>query len=357
MRSMMTFSSNCAFNASRFGRQRAICITNGAQNDGGGYAPKLICDKCGVEIMLGSSFCPQCGDPVTEADEVRTPIEPSVAKVILSFGHSTSHHYKRVVEICEKIPSYSKSGEEKDIRHEVTLPITEINLVLTIYNQIENWKSASMLINGRSSTRGDINASGMACYQQRQHSRNIEQYCYVGAYNREDNIWGCRNLHMPTREWGEGWLSDGWMDQDGIWHFDKNKIRANLMAQSKRCEWCPVFNMARVLQQLEKIPSEINPRVDPDWEYRTTMEQGDNGEFQEVAIGIRPVSNRGGCFVVRPTSYQNSGEDEYVSPDPEVVDINSTSSPRAPVKSDREHQVMLSIIAVLVIIILAMLIF
>jgi len=33
----------------------------------------LICDKCGAQIPEGAKFCPQCADPVTEADVVAKP--------------------------------------------------------------------------------------------------------------------------------------------------------------------------------------------------------------------------------------------------------------------------------------------
>ncbi len=32
---------------------------------------KLVCDKCGSEIPAKSKFCPECGDPVTDADQVQ----------------------------------------------------------------------------------------------------------------------------------------------------------------------------------------------------------------------------------------------------------------------------------------------
>jgi len=35
----------------------------------------LICDKCGAQIPEGSSFCPQCADPVTEADRASRPVK------------------------------------------------------------------------------------------------------------------------------------------------------------------------------------------------------------------------------------------------------------------------------------------
>lgn len=33
---------------------------------------KLVCDKCGSEIPAKAKFCPECGDPVTDADQVQS---------------------------------------------------------------------------------------------------------------------------------------------------------------------------------------------------------------------------------------------------------------------------------------------
>ena len=51
MRSMMTFSSNCAFNASRFGRRRAVCMTNGAEGGGGTSPNEQITYKASEDVL------------------------------------------------------------------------------------------------------------------------------------------------------------------------------------------------------------------------------------------------------------------------------------------------------------------
>jgi hypothetical protein len=85
----------------------------------------LICDKCGAGINEGSKFCPQCGDPVTDADRVTVPVaESQVANVEISFGESSSANFTKAVEICKNIPSYSVTGEGKQAQHKLSLPIT-----------------------------------------------------------------------------------------------------------------------------------------------------------------------------------------------------------------------------------------
>ena len=93
----------------------------------------LTCDKCACQINEDSSLCPHCGDPVTEADHPSAEyIGKSVAIVELSFGRSSSRNYDQAVEICHKTPSYAESGEGKQLRHTVRLPITEIELILNL---------------------------------------------------------------------------------------------------------------------------------------------------------------------------------------------------------------------------------
>ena len=89
----------------------------------------LTCDKCAGQINEDSSLCPHCGDPVTEADHPSAEhVGKSVAIVELSFGKSSSQNYDQAVEICRNTPSYTESGESKQLRHTVRLPITEIEL-------------------------------------------------------------------------------------------------------------------------------------------------------------------------------------------------------------------------------------
>lgn len=74
----------------------------------------FVCDKCGAGINEGAKFCPQCGDPVTDADRVSVPVtESQVAIVEITFGESSSPNFTKAVEICKNIPSYSASGEGK----------------------------------------------------------------------------------------------------------------------------------------------------------------------------------------------------------------------------------------------------
>ena len=122
----------------------------------------LVCDKCSAGITEGAKFCPQCGDPVTDADKVVVPVErDQPATVEITFGRSTSAGFSRATEICKNIPSYIVYGEGKEEQHKVTLPITEVELVINLYELVGSWKSSQMLINGHVATKKDLTYYGV----------------------------------------------------------------------------------------------------------------------------------------------------------------------------------------------------
>jgi len=257
----------------------------------------LVCDKCRAGILDGARFCAQCGDSVTDVDKVAVPVADSdVANVQITFGQSSSPNYTKAVSICENLPSHKTSGETKQIQHSVMLPITEVELLVNLYDLVGSWKSSQMLINGHAATKKDLTYYGVGCYRNRQKSFKPDQYCF-GEKEYEANIWGCKRLNMPVNEWGGGWLDYGEFDKAGIWHFDKPRIQHDLEVALNENELCPVLDRRRVLETLKKLPDTIDPKNDQNWQYRTNYEEV-RGEYKEVAVGIRPVIKKVNRYVV-----------------------------------------------------------
>lgn len=257
----------------------------------------LICDKCNASANEGSNFCPQCGNSITENNRVVIPATQSqVANVDISFGESSSANFNKAVEICKRIPSYSVSGEGKQSQHKITLPITEVDLVINIFDLVGSWKSSKMLINGHTATKKDLTYYGVGCYRNRQKAYKLEQFCF-GESEYELNIWGCKRLNMPINEYGGRWLDYGEFDKSGVWHFDKARIKHELELELKENELCPVLNKKRVLETLDKLPNSINPKNDSNWSYRTNYEEVD-GNYKEVAVGIKPVIKKINRYVI-----------------------------------------------------------
>lgn len=287
----------------------------------------LICDKCGARINEGSNFCPQCGDLVTEADRVDTPIrQDEVATVEITFTYSTSANYQKAVDICQNLPTYKTTGEGKEMSHAISLPLTEIELIITIFDLVGNWKSASMLINGQRETKAALTRGCLGCYRERQKSHNSTQYCF-GENQYDLNIWGCKRLRMPLMQWGEGWLEHGQLDGQGVWYFDKAKIQHELEVAIHENLLCPVLKQASIIATLDKLPDTIDPKTDPHWEYRTTYENV-HGKVKHVAIGIKPILKQANYYVIgdyKPT-WTLSEPDERITEDiPSPKPLNGRS--------------------------------
>jgi len=230
-----------------------------------------------------------------------------VSQVEISFGRSSSANYERAVDISKKIPTYQQEGEGSSITHKVTLPITEVELLINLYELVGSWKSSRMLINGQSATKSALVYKGVGCYHERQKAYNKDQYCF-GERPYEFNIWGCKRLGMPVTEWGGGWLDHGAFDRQGVWHFDKERIRHELELEIREHELCPVLNRKRIMETLAQLPDSINPKTDKNWEYRTSYQEI-NGEYKEVAVGIRPVLKQANAYVIGSFRPEWKGEE------------------------------------------------
>lgn len=261
---------------------------------------ELICDKCETRIPKGANFCPSCGDPVTEADIVTRPEKDDHVPVItIIFGYSSSSNYDTAVEISKNIPSFTTKGEGKDALHELELEAYDVALAIKVWEIVGGWKSSNMTIDGDQATKKDLVYGGLGCFQNQQDSPRPDQYCY-GLREHEFNIWGCQRLGMPLTGWAS-WLQYGAFDDSGIWHFDKEKIRKELELKIHENKYCPLLNPKQIFETLDRIPDAINPKTDPNWEYITHREYGDDySSYQEIAQGIKPILEKAtSSYVVR----------------------------------------------------------
>lgn len=312
----------------------------------------FVCDKCSAGINKGSKFCPQCGDPVTEADNMAISImDGGIANVEISFGHSSSQNLNRAIDICQNIPSFVISGEGKQVQYKVILPITEVELVIKIFDLVGSWKSSQMLINGHSATKKDLTYYGVGCYRNRQKAYKPEQYCF-GNREYDANIWGCKKLGLPICEWGGGWLDYGKFDNSGVWLFDKNKIKHELELALKDNELCPALDRTNILKTLEELPNSINPKTDPNWEYRTDYDEV-RGEYKEVAVGVKPVFAQMNKYITGEGNPEWEFE-EPVKSSVRVIQVNVDTKDGSSIKkaSNRFYTKFWCIAAVVVIVVL-----
>lgn len=244
----------------------------------------LICDKCNNKIDEVFKFCPHCGDPVDFNDKKTTEINQGSSYTLLTFGYSSSPSYEKAVEICKKIPTYKIQGDGKNIVHEVTIPTTEILLIVNLWEIISNWKTSKMLINGKICTKKDLAYNGIGCYRNCLNAVDKDKFCYGKQNNWEFNIWGCKKLQMPMFAYGDSWLTYGRFDKNGFWYFDKLKIKEELEERIKDIELCPILNTKRIYDALNLLPEKIDPRFDPNFEYLRRYDGYDSKTGKEIYV-------------------------------------------------------------------------
>jgi len=219
---------------------------------------KGICDKCGISLPLGAQLCPQCADPVTDADFVDSPGKRALPKIEIEFNFSTSTSYERAVQFASKFPSYTTSKSGKEQSHYVAFQLVDVESAATLWDLVANWKSAQLLIVGQKSGKRQLNAGALGCYRERQKSNDPTGYC-VEAGDYDENFWDCFKLKMGSTtifsSWEETYCSS---NEDGHLTLNKKKIAEDLTRLAKEYQICPAFNPKKIKKTFSELPTEID---------------------------------------------------------------------------------------------------
>lgn len=253
---------------------------------------KLVCDKCATPIRTGSKFCPSCGDPVDYRDvaaEKQIASHSNITEVNISFGYSSSALYEKAVAISQNIPSYSVIGDGNKAIHKLTVELSEIDLLINLYEMIGNWKTSSFYIGHKQITKRDLTMGALGCYRKYCHSYNKDEFC-TNNNEYSQHVFGCHRLEMPIQIWGGGWLDYGQFDVFGKWIFDKPRIQKELQDGLLANELCPKLDRQGVMKIFSALPGSISPNIDANWEYRYEYDyNSDTYESNQRIVGIKPV--------------------------------------------------------------------
>lgn len=297
---------------------------------------------------------------MTDADRVSTVRHHDhIPQIRITFGFSTSRSYDTAVEVCNRVPTFTTAGGNRDAEHYLILDATDVEFAIRVWDLVGSWKSSSMTIDGDQASKKDLVYNGLGCFQKQQSSPRPQQYCY-GLHEHEFNVFGCHRLGMPLVEWAR-WLQHGKFDEGGVWHFDKARIKQDLEIKLNENRFCPILNRTQVLQTLDKIPDTINPKTDPNWEYVTEREYGsDYISYKEIAVGIRPVRERAVNSYVVKEQKPDVPREEETGEIPELVTSQvyggGSADRPAPVKSGNSG-CLTSFVAVLILPFLFIMIF
>lgn len=220
-----------------------------------------ICDKCGANIYEGASFCPGCGDPITESDYATHAVSTTVPVAELTFAYSSSRSYDGAVELAQRFPTYSVAGEGKDAVHTVSIPVTDMQAILNLFEIISGWKSSRLMIDGQRCSKKDLSYGGLGCYAERQRTGASATYCW--GTSTWLSLVGCKRLDAQTNVLS---VDTGAVVREGDeWRVRKDVLSEHLRRKVTENRFCPLLKTIRWDKFVEALPDKLPYEGDQYW--------------------------------------------------------------------------------------------
>lgn len=220
-----------------------------------------VCDKCGAHVYEGASFCPECGDPISESDYESGAVTNVIPVAELTFGYSSSRSYDSAVDIARRFPSYSTLGEDKDITHNVTLPVTEVQALLNLYDLVGDWKSCRLLVDGQKCSKRDLTYYGLGCYAERQRMGADPSYCW--GTSTWLSLVGCKRLELTMRMLS---VDTGFVTRERTtFRVNKSYILDHLRRKTMENRYCPLIRSIRWDKFVASLPDSLPVEGDQYW--------------------------------------------------------------------------------------------
>lgn len=255
----------------------------------------------------------------------------------IKFGKSSSQNYDYAVELAKKNDSYTQQGEGKNISHTVIFRADQLDNFFELYDLVGRWKSTRVYIDNE--LLPPNKTAFLWCYKECMKSFNPNEYCYGRddgqSYN--DNDFGCRHTGINLYNWN-GLSGYGTIDNVGTFNVNKDKLIHDILKNIDDYKYCPMLNIDKVKQGLNKIPDRINPNILSDWEYVTNYENG-----KTVAKSVRK-KDKSNSFIVE----DNADRVIEIKIDPDTVkrEVSKNSTFQKSNKPQGCAMVILSIILI-----------
>jgi RNA polymerase subunit RPABC4/transcription elongation factor Spt4 len=247
----------------------------------------IICKNCSYANEPNSKFCQECGDPLFDKFKIKETKsrpekfnivdipEPNTNGITIEFPYSTAQSFEFAVKEAKLFDTFEHFGEDKKAIYRVTLAENEIFKAKELLLQLKGWRKRTVYVNG-DKVMWDSVFDFTWCYERKLSSYKPEYYCFGYENEWDFNVWGCMRAMMPFVNHSQWFTYGKWLNNEGDWQFDKERIKHELAKNLHSHRYCPALNPTLIQEVLEAIPSVINPKKNKNWKFIEAYSSVDN---------------------------------------------------------------------------------
>jgi double zinc ribbon protein len=257
----------------------------------------IICPNCEYRCESLAKFCQECGASLIkkngeketvknksqEAQSNKIEIDPpSMNGITIEFPYSTSQTFDLAIESSKMFTTFKQFGEYKKAIYRVTFQPDEMDTAIDLIEYLKGWRRRIVYVDGQKVPWETI-SSFLWCYRKQKASYRPEFYCFGYDQEYELNIWGCMQAHMPFTTYSRWFCWGTWLNNQGDWKFDKERIRHELQKTLYPYRFCPAMQHGIIEDAINALPDVVNPKNDINWKF--IEKWGDDiSSFSTIAI-------------------------------------------------------------------------
>jgi hypothetical protein len=293
----------------------------------------FICRLCNYPNEPNSKFCQECGEPLFEkvkkreskpkedkSNLVELP-EPTNIGITIEFPYTTAQSFEFAVKEASKFDTFEQFGNDKKAIYRVTFTENELYRAKDLLEQLKGWRKRTVYNNGEK-VQWDSVFSFTWCYERKLSSYKPEFYCFGYENEWDFNIWGCVRTMMPFTEHSQWFTYGKWLNNDGDWEFDKERIKHELAKNLHPFRFCPALDPSLIQEVIEALPNVVNPKKNKNWKFietyspeNNTLSWTTNQHGFEQTKYIKGVGPNGKAFLKDITSNLKRKLPEFIKPE------------------------------------------
>ena len=209
--------------------------------------------------------------------------------LVTEFEKSSSVNFQKVLTLAQTHPGCIQLMDERNILiYRNIYREHDLGQFQQLYALVKNWKGTRLYFKGEETSYDNIE-SGVRCYfltmlanrsnndEDASENRGTGCNAFDEQCLKTDKGLGCIGCRQSgvIMEWPPAsgsdkppWFFHGRLDQYHVYNIDKEEIQQFVYGHLILYASCPLLNLDRVSQFVQRLPERIDPRKDREWEYR-----------------------------------------------------------------------------------------